>query len=335
MATNVRWGILGTGRIAKQFAADLSHVANSEIKAVGSRAIDTAKSFGDLYDIPNRYDSYQALVDDPDVDVIYVSTPHNLHYENCMQALRAGKHVLCEKAFTVNRRQAEEVINLARDSKLFIMEAMWTRFFPATHRIIELIDSGEIGEVRQIDAHFGFNKEYDPESRLYAPELAGGALLDVGVYVIWAAHFIYKQVPDKITATTHKAQTGVDGQTRMLFEYNDGRASMLSCAVSLQTRQDVFIAGTKGSIRVHRHFWHPDSFTVTYNDSANTPERTETHPITASGMNYEAEECVKCIRAGKTESDLLPLQHTLDVMGIMDACREQWGFVYPGEHDRL
>lgn len=328
MADRIRWGILGTGNIAHKFAEGLAASASAELVAVGSRAQATADRFGDEFKIPRRHASYEALAADPDVDVIYVSTPHPMHRPNTILCLEHGKAVLCEKPFTVNAREAREVVDVARRSGKFLMEAMWTRFLPIIAHVRAWIAEGAVGEVRMIEASFGFRGDAAETTRLMAPELAGGSLLDVGVYPISLASMIYGRAPEDIVSMAHLGSTGVDEQAAMVFRYPGGALANLSCAVRTNTRHDAVIMGTEGMIVIQAPFWC--GTTAILDRPGEEPQRKEL-PLTGNGYNYQADEVAACLRAGKLESDVMPWSESIAIMETMDRIRAQWGVRYPME----
>jgi len=327
MSDTIRWGILGTGSIAKKFAEGLSVLPDAQLAAVGSRARDTANAFGELYDIPRRHASYGDLAADPEVDAIYVATPHPFHRENSILCLNAGKAVLCEKPFAINRRQAQETVAVAREKGVFLMEAMWTRFLPVMGKVREWIAQGAIGQVRMASADFGFRASVNPEGRLFKPALGGGGLLDVGIYTVSFASMVYGQQPSQITGLACIGETGVDEQTAVVFGYPGGELALLSCAIRTRTPQDAIILGTDGSIRIQPPFWHATTATL----SVGGKEETVECAYEGNGYNCEAAEVMRCLREGKLESDTMPLDETLAVMGTMDEIRAQIGLKYPME----
>jgi predicted dehydrogenase len=322
-----RWGILGTGAIARQFVQGLRSVPEAEVFAVGSRSEASATKFADKRNIPHRHASYDGLASDPDVDVVYIATPHPLHAENATLCLRAGKAVLCEKPFSVNAAEAERVVKLARERGLFIMEGMWTRFFPLMEEVRRLTSEGAIGEVRMLNVDFGFRAGLDPASRLFDPKLGGGALLDVGVYCVSLASMILGQ-PSGSVGLSHLGKTGVDEQASIVLEHEGGRLANLSIGIRTTTPQEATIMGTEGYVRIHAPWWRPKSMTI-YRPG----EESETvdAPVSGNGFNYEAAEVMRCLEAGKTESDVMPLDETISVMRTMDRIRATWGLRYPGE----
>jgi predicted dehydrogenase len=324
---SIRWGILGTGRIGHEFAAGLRDTPDAETLAVGSRTEDSARKFAASFGIPRHYSSYAELVSDPDVDVVYVATPHPFHAENVTLCLESGKHVLCEKPMTVNAAQAERLVELAQDKELFLMEGMWTRFFPLMERVRNLISSGAIGEPRVLHADFGFRAPFDPLQRLFNPDLGGGALLDVGVYCVSLSSMIFGP-PDRVTGLAHLGETGVDEQSAAILEHGDGRISTISIAIRTAIPQEAMIAGTEGWINIHPEWWKPDTLTIS---RPGTENETVKASYTGNGFPHEAAEVMRCIRSGARESDVMPLRETLGIARTMDELRRQWGLVYPGE----
>ncbi len=322
-----RWGILGTGAIAKQFVRGLRSLSEAEVFAVGSRSGASAAKFADQRNIPRRHASYEDLASDPDVDVVYIATPHTFHAENAALCLQAGKAVLCEKPFCINAAEAERVVELARENGLFIMEGMWTRFFPLMEEVRRLLSEGAIGEVRMLNVDFGFRADLDPASRLFDQRLGGGALLDVGVYCVSFASMIFGR-PSRFVSLPHLGETGVDEQASIVLEHEGGRLANLSIGVRTTTPQEVTIMGTEGYARIHAPWWRPESMTMSRPDKE---DETVEAPVSGNGFNYEAAEVMRCLEAGKKESDVMPLDETLSVMRTMDGIRAEWGLRYPGE----
>jgi predicted dehydrogenase len=323
----IRWGILGTGRIAKTFAQGLAVLPDAELVAVGSRSQTTADAFGDMFHVPHRHASYEGLAADPDVDVVYVATPHSLHRDNSLLCLEAGKAVLCEKPFAINAAQAEEVVALARECGRFVMEAMWTRFLPAIVRVRGLLAEGAIGEVRLLSADFGFRAEFDPRGRLFDPYLGGGALLDVGVYTVSLASMVFGP-PARIVSMAHLGPTGVDEQAAVILGYERGQLAVLTTAVRTSTPQEAILMGTGGQMRIHSQWWHPTTLTLALEGRE---EEVIYLPFEGNGYHYEAAEVMDCLRSGRLESDVMPLDETLAIMETMDQMRAQWGLRYPME----
>ena len=321
MTERLGWGLIGTGGIAETFAADLAFTESGRAAAVGSRRGDSANRFADRFNIPNRHASYEALVSDPDVDVVYVATPHPIHHANALLALRAGKPVLVEKAFTMNAAEAEELVATARAEGLFLMEAMWTRFLPHIAEIRRLLAEGSLGEIVTVSADHGQWFAQDPHFRLFAPELGGGALLDLGVYPVSFASMVLGK-PDRITALIDPAFTGVDGQTSMLFGHSSGAQAVLTCTLSAKSPTRGAIVGTDARIEIDGNFYAPSSFDLI----SRTGERSRFEPPhEGHGLWYEAEEVGRCLRAGLLESPLMPLDESIEIMRTMDAVLAQAG----------
>lgn len=328
--TPIRWGILSTGAIARKFAIGLRDTPDAHLLAVGSRTQSGAEAFAAEFNIPRQYGSYEALAADPDVDVIYIGTPHPMHYETAMLCLQAGKPVLLEKPFALNAGQAEALIHFAREKRIFLMEAMWTRFTPVMAKVRDVLSAGTLGAVRMVQADFGFRAPFDPRHRLFAPELGGGALLDVGIYPVSFAAMVFGQQPSAIVSSAALGTTGVDEQSAMIFTYPDGALAQLSCAVRTQTPQEALIIGEKGWIRIPSRWWVPRVYTLQIDGEA---EQVFEPPFVGNGYNYEAAAVGECLRAGRTESDIMPLDETLAIMRTLDAIRAQWDLVYPSEAD--
>jgi dihydrodiol dehydrogenase / D-xylose 1-dehydrogenase (NADP) len=327
MANTIRWGILSTGTIAKKFAEGLSVLPDAELVAVGSRSQATANAFGDEYDVDHRHASYKALAQDPGVDVVYVATPHPFHKDNAILCLEAGKAVLCEKPFSINADEAEQVIALARENDLFLMEAMWTRYIPIIVRLRELLAEGAIGEMRMLTADLGFRAKFDPKGRLFNPDLGGGALLDVGIYPISLASMIFGS-PSRIVSLAHMGQTGVDEQEGIVFGYSQGQLAILHAALQASTAVEATLMGTKGRIRVHSPWYYGTALTLS---AEGREDETISLPYEGNGYNFEAVEVMRCLRAGRLESDVMPLDETLAIMQTMDKIRAQWDLRYPME----
>ncbi|MGA9762654.1 MAG: Gfo/Idh/MocA family oxidoreductase [Gaiellaceae bacterium] len=319
MTEPLRWGLIGTGWIADSFATDLAFTGSGRAIAVGSRRIETANAFADRFDIPNRHASYEALVADPDVDVVYVATPHPMHHPNTLLALRAGKPVLVEKPFTMNAAEVRELVAAARAEKLFLMEAMWTRFLPHIVRIRQLIAEGALGEIVTVSADHGQWFAQDPAFRLFAPELGGGALLDLGVYPVSFASMLLG-APESIAAVVEPAFTGVDGQTSMLFGYASGAQAVLGCTSLAKSPTRAAIVGTEARIEIDGDFYTPSPFTLI----TRSGERTRyDEPFQGRGMWYQADEVARCLREGLLESPLMPLDESISIMQTIDAVLAQ------------
>jgi predicted dehydrogenase len=317
----VRFGILGTGGIAQAFATDLTAVEGAELVAVGSRSQESADRFGDALDVPHRHATYDALVADDEVDAVYVATPHPWHAENALAAIAHGKHVLVEKPFTMDAEEARRVVTAAREAGVFCLEAMWTRFLPHTVKIRRLIADGAIGRVVTVAADHGQYFAPDPSHRLFAPELGGGALLDLGIYPVSWVHMLLG-TPTAVSSRIDPAFTGVDGQTSAVLQYPDGVHALVTCTLWSATPCRAWISGDQGNIDVEPTFYAPTSFTLRRRGAE--PERFDPEPELlgpGKGLRYEAAELVRCVREGLTESPALPLGETVSIMETLDAIR--------------
>jgi predicted dehydrogenase len=323
----IRWGILGTGHIATGFVGDLPRLPDVEVAAVGSRTQESADAFGDKFGIARRYPSYQALVDDPDIDVVYVSSPHPGHHDHALLAIEAGKAVLVEKPFTINAGEARELVAAARANGTFLMEAMWTRFLPHVVKIRELLAAHRLGEVRSFTADHGQWFAKDPNFRLYAPTLGGGALLDLGIYPLSFASMIFGP-PSKVTAVSDKAFTGVDAQTAIIGQYEGGQQSISFTTLETRSANRASINGTEARLEIDGVFYSPSSFSVI--SRTGDVERFDI-PHEGHGLRHQAAEVGRCLRAGLTESPIMPLDETLSIMETLDEVRRQIGLRYPSE----
>jgi len=327
MSKIIKWGILGCGRIAYKFAEGLKVLPDALLEGVASKTEGKAESFGKMFGVKNTYNNYEDLVNNHAVDVIYIATTHNFHYKNALLCLNHGKPVLCEKPITLNAKQAEELINTARNNNLFLMEAMWTRFLPCIVKLNEFLEKGIVGEIQHVTADFGIKKELDPRARSFNPDLGGGALLDLGVYPISFARMIYKQPPSKIKSSAYIGKTKVDEKSCYLFEYENGQTAMLSSSHRLIMPHDAFIYGTKGYLEIP-DFFHPTKMILKLEGK---PKKTIRIPFKSTGYNYEAMEVMQCLNTSKIESKIMPLDETLEIMKTMDILRSQWHLKYPGE----
>ncbi len=325
MSDTVRWGILGTGGIARAFALGLKHAPGAVLAAVGSRTLASAETFARELGIERAYGSYQELADAPDVDIIYIGTPHPMHAENALLALGGGKAVLCEKPFTMNRVEAGEVVALARAKGLFLMEAMWTRFMPALAEVKRIMASGEIGTVTQVHADFGYSATLDPEHRVNKLELGGGALLDLGIYPLSIACALLGQV-ESVRAQAVFTDTDVDATTAFTMKHSGGTLSVCSCSMRARSASELIVSGTGGSIRMHRMFHLAERVTVELLDGSS---RTVPTPYLGNGYTHEAIEAGRCLREGLLEHPWMTLDDSLGLMSLLDEIRNQIGLRYP------
>ena len=325
----IRWGVLGLGNIAKKFASDLKFVEGAELLAVGSRDIDKAKSFAKEFSAARAYGSYEELAADPDIDVIYIATPHSHHHDNVMLCLEHSKAILCEKAFAVNTAQAKEMIKKAREKNIFLMEALWTKFLPHHQRFMELLSEGIIGDVRSVLINFGFRPRVPVPARLFDPALAGGTILDIGIYNVFTAMSALGK-PDAIEAHMTPSSSGVDEQCAVLFKYNNGAIAQLFSSFSSDLPTEAEISGTKGRIRLTHRFYAPESTIEFYPGRPETIQKIEFKKDNEGfGYQYEARHVVECLRKGWKESPVVPLSETIERMEILDEIRRKAGIRYP------
>jgi predicted dehydrogenase len=324
--SNFSWGILGPGGIARAFAKDLTLLEGHTIGAVGSRSIDNAHSFAKDFG-GTAYASYEELVKDPTIDAIYVATPHPAHHDNVILALDAGKPVLCEKPFAVNAGEAQAMVDAAAKNKVALMEAMWARFLPHYSKVREIVASGVLGPILSIHADHGQRLADQNIPRLVEPHLAGGALLDLGIYPISFAHMILGN-PASITSSAIMTNKGVDAQTSMIFTYQSGAQSVLTTTMIEQTPCRAVVAGLHGWLEIDRTFYNPASMRVVLNDGTVTQYP---NTYTGHGLREQAESFKQLVQSGKVQSEILSWQDTIDIMKTIDAVREQIGLKYPFE----
>jgi predicted dehydrogenase len=326
MTDVVRWGILGTGKIARAFANALKDTPGAVLAGVGSRTLEGAQAFASEFG-GTAYGSYEELAQAGDVDLIYVGTPHPAHVSNVRMALNAGKGVLCEKPFTMNRLEAEELVALARAKKLFLMEAMWTRYMPALAEVRRVVDSGEIGKVTQVIADLGFKADFGQEHRVFNPVLGGGALLDLGIYPLSIAVALLGPV-EAVAAQAEIGPTGVDEQTGFLLRHSKGGMSVCSCSLRARLPSELTIAGERGHVRMNTMFHRAQTVTVARADGI---ARTVPTPYVGNGYVHEAIEAQRCWQAGLIESPGMTHDDTLALMGVMDEVRRQIGVHYAAD----
>ncbi|THV42973.1 Gfo/Idh/MocA family protein [Glycomyces buryatensis] len=326
MVEPIRWGILATGGIASTFVEDLALLDDCRVTAVASRSAQRAADFAKKYDIPHAWDSVQALAQDDDVDIVYVATPHSHHYIPTIRFLEAGKHVLCEKAFAYNADQTRTMFNVAREHQRFLMEAMWTRCNPAVREMRRAIKEGMIGDVLAVHGNFAITGDFAPSHRLRNPELAGGALLDLGVYPITMAHLVLG-APEEVHAEALMTPEGVDAYTAITLRYPNAIAQ-LTCSFIGGPSNAVTISGTDGRIELPDFAYRPSGYTLIRNGEA--PREFEA-PYVGHGYVHEALEVHRALRQGRLESTLVPPQGTVEVMEILDSVRSAIGLRYPGE----
>lgn len=323
---DVRFGILGAGKIAHKFAEAIRGIGGVPA-AVASREKDRAEAFGDRYGIASRYGSYAELLADPRIECVYVATPHGLHREHMLACLEAGKPVLCEKAFTLDLREAEEVFTLAEAKGLFVMEAMWTHFLPVIREARTAVQNGEIGKVVSLTANFAFLGNRNPAGRLLDPALGGGALLDIGIYPITLAN-LFLGIPETIRAEARFAATGVDVDETITYGYPDAEALLRASFLKIRSRT-AHIRGTEGSL-VLPAFWAAERADI--RDVSGHLRRRIVSPHLVNGMEFEITEAARCLREGRKESPLMPWSETREILRQMDEIRGLWNFRYPREN---
>lgn len=324
MNKKIKWGILGPGNIAYKFTDGLKHVSNAQLVAVGSRYIHKAKDFASKYGIPKAYGSYEELATDSEVDVIYIATPHVYHCEHTLLCLENNKAVLCEKPFAMNSQQGQLMIGKAREKNLFLMEAMWTRFLPTVQKVLELVHSGEIGDIVHIKSDFGFRAHFDDKGRLFNNELGGGSLLDIGIYPVFISMLLLG-VPDEIISKASIGITGVDESVNAIFYYKSGATANLFSTLIANTKIETEIYGTKGQITIHRKWFMPSYITYTDNDN----NKVEYHfEYDCNGYELEAREVTECLLQGYKESLLFPLKYSESLISVLDLIRKQCGINY-------
>ncbi|TAK68556.1 MAG: Gfo/Idh/MocA family oxidoreductase [Actinomycetota bacterium] len=332
----LRWGILGTGQIAKKFVADLAFLPEGEVVAVGSRSADTGQEFARQFGIARSYDSYEALVADPDVEAVYVATPHPWHRDHALLAIAAGKALLIEKPFTLNASQAQEIVDAARVAGTFVMEAMWSRFLPHMVRLRQLLADGAIGDVRNVTVEHSIGFGVSAGHRILDLGVGGGALLDLGIYTVSFASMILGE-PTSVTAVSNLGPTGVDSQTALVLTHTGGRLSTLLTSLEATGANRAAVMGTGGRIELDPSFnlaggltlvsRQPDSVKVFRDGEVSRYDE----PHEGDGLRHQAGEVARCVRAGLTESPILPLAETVSILRTTDEARRQIGLRYPTE----
>ncbi len=323
----IRWGVLGCGHIAHAFAEGLNQLPDAKLESVASKS-GKAEAFGSKFNVKKRFNNYEQIVNDPDVDIVYVATTHNFHFENMSLCLEHGKPVLSEKPFTVNAHQAEQLIQKSRRKKILLMDGMWTRYLPCVTKLRDMIHSeGILGKILHFKGDFCVNLPYGNDHRVFNPHLAGGALLDVGVYPISFSSMIMKQSPQKIMSGVILGETGVDVFANYFFSYKNGATTMISSSNKYVMPHDAFIIGTKGYMRIP-DFSHPTEIFLHLNERKTKIIQI---PYESTGFQFESIEAGNCLRTNQIESQVLPLDETLEIMKTMDRLRSQWGLKYPEE----
>ena len=326
---NIRWGIIGTGRIANTFAAALSGTQGSELYAAASRHLEKADIFAKKYNISKAYGSYRELAENGEIDAVYIATPMASHFEDALMCLRSGRNVLCEKSVTLNAGQLKILLDTAAENDLFFMEAMWTKCRPAYLKVREWIKTGKIGDIRYIKADFSNLCKYDPNDRLFRPDCGGGALLDLAVYPLTLAEDILG-MPDEVISSSH-LRGGIDLSDTILLKWKNGACASIDAGFEIPLRNNAMISGEKGFI-IFGDWFFCTSEAVLYDREGNIIEEYKM-PNLVNGYEYEIMEVQRCLSEGKKESRLVPHSGTMNVMKIMDECRRQWGLEFPGEKE--
>ena len=320
----IKWGIVGLGKIAVKFAEDLLLSQESELFAVASREIEKASIFAKEYGSKNAFGSYDELINHPEVDVVYIATPHSLHYELTKKCIENGKAVLCEKPMGLDAIQVKEMVDLARSKKVFLMEGIWTRLIPATKTFLKLMDENSIGEIKHVRADFGFASTESNNSRIFNKKLGGGSLLDVGIYPVYVSLLLLGE-PKSMQVEAEMTETGVDKSCSMIFSYENRVLANLFSSIGEQTPTVAEVIGTNGSIKLHSRFHHPKKITLNVNGEA---EKTIEEEYLGNGYFHEIEEVNSCLFQGKTESDLLPLDVSLRLSRILDLVKKEMNLDY-------
>jgi len=327
MSQEFKWGILGTGGIALAFARDLTFLNNHLVAAVGSRTKEKAEEFAIEFPGCTAHGSYEKLVTNPEIDAIYVATPHPMHLTNTILALKAGKPVLCEKPFSINASQARAMVEASIENNVALLEAMWMRFLPHIHQVRKIITSGVLGDIISVTADHGQRLADQGIARLVEPSLAGGALLDLGIYPVSFAHMVLG-VPEKVQASAVMTDKGVDASTSILFTYASGAQAILTTTMFAQTPCRAVVSGVNGWLEIDRTFYNPTTMRVHLYDGTTTeyPSNYQGH-----GLREQAIEFANIVCTGKFESEYLTHKHTLEIMDLMDLIRDKIGLKYPGE----
>lgn len=323
----LRWGIIATGGIAHSMAHDLLLAENSTISAVASRNDENAQIFAKQYHIEHAFGSYQAVLESPAVDVVYIATPHPMHYELVLAALEQNKHVVCEKPITLNRKQAMECITLAKQKQLFLLEAVWMRFFPAFEQVKNWMSNNDIGDIQALEASFCIDIPFDAAHRLYNPSLGGGALLDLGIYPISLAHMLLGS-PSSVHGECVKGVTGVDELNQISMHYHSGAKAFLRSGSRSARPICATVYGSRGKIDIHETFLCPAK--VTLHKQGETETCIE-FPFKGKGYNHQIAAVEQAIAKGKLETPQMRHSDTLEIMQLIDDLRAQWGIQYPGE----
>ncbi|TAI48656.1 Gfo/Idh/MocA family protein [Flagellimonas allohymeniacidonis] len=326
MHGKIRWGIVGPGKIAHKFAKDVKITSDGVLSAVASRSVDRAQEFANEHKIPNVFGSYEAMFQSPEVDVVYIATPHNFHKQLALMAMQHGKHVLCEKPLGVNSEEVKELIRAAKDHNVFLMEGLWSRFNPSMRKVKELVDQGKIGQVSYIRADFAFYAlDRDESSRLFNPELASGSILDIGIYPIFLSYLILGK-PSAIKAFANFHPNGTEIQTSILFKYPNA-LSVLYSGLTSTSKMEAEISGSEAELLLHPRWHETNSFSFKKQEELKTIEL----PMKGGGLYHEIEEVHNCLKTNKLESELWSHEDSLVLAELIDEVRRQVGVTFPFE----
>jgi predicted dehydrogenase len=329
MEKPIRWGIIGLGKIARKFADDLRLLPGAQLHAVASTSLHRAQEFAAEYGAPHAYGRYEDIVHCPELDIVYVATPHVLHCENALLCLENGLPVLCEKPFAMNSGEARRMVAAARRNRVFLMEALWSRFIPAVDHALQLVSEGAIGSPHTVQSDFGFKLPFDPHSRIYDKALGGGSLLDIGIYPALLSLFVFgKPEAEDILAAATFTRTEVDESCAFMFRYPHNKLAIGHSTVAAITPVEARIFGSEGTIYLHSRWHQTKKLTVSKYEGREEIKRDIDLPYEGWGYSYEAAHVMECLRQQRLESDLVPLDFTLDLVETLDTIREKIGLVY-------
>jgi predicted dehydrogenase len=326
------WGVIGPGSIANTFAKAIASSKKGKILAVASRSKERATDFANTYHIEKIYSDYGQMLANPDIDIIYIATPHNFHYQQAIMCLEAGKHVLVEKPCTVNSAQMKKLSELANSKNLLLQEALWSRFMPCLSQLRQLVNEGIVGDIQYIQSEIGFAFQNKKKSRLLKAELAGGSLLDLGIYSITVSQFFLQEHPDKVEAIGQLTDQNVDGHVLASMRYPSGRFAQFTCSILAQTSNTMRIVGTEGYINLPACFWDANKAYI-YRDDKLVNSIDIPHPV--NGFEYQIEESMRCIEQNLQCSNLMSHSDSIGVLSVMDDIREQTGVRFPGSIESL
>jgi len=326
------WGVIGPGNIANTFAKAITTSKKGKVLAVASRSTKRAVDFANTYQIEKTYSDYEQMIADPEIDIIYIATPHNFHYQQAKMCLEAGKHVLVEKPCTVNAKQMQALVELAQSKNLLLQEALWSRFMPCLSKLRQLLNEGIIGDIQYIQSEIGFAFQNREKSRLLKAELAGGSLLDLGIYSITVSQFFLQEHPDKVDAMGQLTDQNVDGHVLANMHYPSGRYAQFTCSMLSQTSNTMRIVGTEGYVKLPACFWDTNTASI-YRDDKLMQNIDIPHPV--NGFEYQIEKSMECIEQNMQCSDLMSHRDSIGVLNVMDDIRKQIGVHFPASVEAL